>query len=47
MKKYIAPNMEIIRLEANTVMQDILPNSFSHYSGGANAPARKEGCAVF
>lgn len=42
MKKYIAPNTEIIRLEASVIMQEWMPSSDSHASGGSNgAPARR------
>lgn len=48
MKQYIAPNMEIIRIEADVVMEDWMPNSFSHASGGSNgAPARGDRKPVF
>ena len=46
-KMYIEPISEIIRLEANVVMQDWLPDSFSHAPGGQGIPARKDQVPVF
>ena len=47
-KIYIEPSSKIIRLESSVVMQEWLPNSFSHASGGSNgAPARQDRKPVF
>lgn len=46
-KMYIKPISEIIRLESNVVMQEWLPDSFSHASGGSNLPRRKDSVPVF
>ena len=48
MKKYIAPNIEIIRLETTAVMQEWLAASSSHASVESNpAPSRKDWKPVF